>query len=105
MGSKVGLWSLVWPMDLWCKCLVQFRLFSAAGFTVWCFGPSYSPRAHDEIVWWDLRGLWALVGSTVVGLSLVWPEDSQCRCGLGSLWALVGSAVRVQSLVWPKDLR
>ena len=51
-----------------------------------------------------------LVGSMGMGLSLVWPEDPQCRtvgvlCGLGSLWALVGSAVRLQTHVWPKDPR
>ena len=49
------------------------------GFAVWGFGLSFSRKTHDVNVWWGSGGLWALGGSTVKGLSLVWPEDPQCR--------------------------
>ena len=47
---------------------------------MWGFGPSCSPKTHNIIIWWGLGGLFALVGSTGMGLSLVSPEDPQCRC-------------------------
>ena len=72
------------------------------GFGVCGFGPSYSLNIHVVIVWWGLGGFGGLVGSRVMGLSLIWPKDPQCRC-LVRYREFVGAAVKVRSLVWPKD--
>ena len=72
VSSTVRLWFLVWPMELWCKCVVWFRGFAGTcGSHSVGFVPSYSLRTCGVITWWGLGGLWVLVGSMVMGLSLV----------------------------------
>ena len=67
VGSAAKVWSLVWPKDLQCKCLVLFRVF------VGPCGPHSEvvvPRIAHGVgdVWCGLGGLLALVGFAVCGL-------------------------------------